>query len=156
MEKWIENLKKQLIIDEGVILKVYLDSLGLPTFGIGHLITEKDPEYRADGNYKDVVITKERADEAFEIDVKKHIDECCKLFPNFNYFEDELKEILANMMFNLGFSRFKLFAKTVNAINYGKYLTAAEEMIDSRWFRQVKGRAVRLVKRMANLKLNSL
>jgi len=156
MENWIKNLRKQLIIDEGLVLGVYRDSKGLPTFGIGHLITPKDPEYRADGNYKDVVIAEKRVNEAFEDDVKKHVKECKVLFNNFDNFEDELKEIIANMMFNLGLGRFKMFAKTVQAINEKNYLIAAHEMIDSLWFRQVKGRAVRLVKRMANLTLNSL
>ena len=41
----IEKLREQLEIDEGVVHEIYLDHLGYPTFGIGHLVTDEDPEY---------------------------------------------------------------------------------------------------------------
>ena len=44
----IEKLRKQLEIEEGVVHEIYLDHLGYPTFGIGHLITDNDPEYGLD------------------------------------------------------------------------------------------------------------
>ena len=43
----IEKLREQLEIDEGVVHEIYLDHLGYPTFGIGHLVTDDDPEYGA-------------------------------------------------------------------------------------------------------------
>ena len=39
-----EQVQKQLEIDEGVVYEIYRDHLGYPTFGIGHLIREEDPE----------------------------------------------------------------------------------------------------------------
>jgi len=41
----VDQLKKDLIQDEGIKLEIYEDHLGLPTHGIGHLITEWDEEY---------------------------------------------------------------------------------------------------------------
>ena len=41
----IDKLREEITYDEGVKYEVYLDHLGLPTFGIGHLIIEGDPEY---------------------------------------------------------------------------------------------------------------
>ena len=41
IEKFTEEIKR----DEGVKYEVYLDHLGLPTCGIGHLIKEDDPEH---------------------------------------------------------------------------------------------------------------
>ena len=41
----LDELRKQLEIDEGVKYEIYNDHLGYPTFGIGHLILESDPEY---------------------------------------------------------------------------------------------------------------
>ena len=38
-----EQVQKQLAIDEGVVNEVYLDHLGYPTFGIGHLILKMIP-----------------------------------------------------------------------------------------------------------------
>ena len=39
----IQQLREQLEIDEGVKYDIYLAHLGLPTFGIGHLVTKTDP-----------------------------------------------------------------------------------------------------------------
>ena len=41
----IDNLREQLKIDEGVKYEIYLDHLDLPTFGIGHLVLDSDPDY---------------------------------------------------------------------------------------------------------------
>ena len=40
------QLKKEIIADEGMVKHIYEDHLGYPTFGVGHLITEKDPEWK--------------------------------------------------------------------------------------------------------------
>ena len=41
----IDKLREEIEYDEGSVNKIYLDHLGLPTFGIGHLVLESDPEY---------------------------------------------------------------------------------------------------------------
>ena len=41
----IDLLREELMRDEGVIYEIYKDHLGLPTCGIGHLITDLDTEY---------------------------------------------------------------------------------------------------------------
>ena len=41
----VDQLREQLIIDEGQVNEIYHDHLGYPTFGIGHLVIEGDPEY---------------------------------------------------------------------------------------------------------------
>ena len=40
-----DKVMEQLKIDEGVVYEIYLDHLGYPTFGIGHLILDHDPEH---------------------------------------------------------------------------------------------------------------
>ena len=40
-----EQLREQLIYDEGVVYEIYEDHLGYATFGIGHIVKEEDPEY---------------------------------------------------------------------------------------------------------------
>ena len=40
-----EKLVKELILDEGYKYEIYLDHLGYPTLGVGHLILETDKEY---------------------------------------------------------------------------------------------------------------
>ncbi len=56
--------------------------------------------------------------------------------------------ILENMGFNLGISGLLKFKKMLAALQEGKYDEAAKEMENSKWARDVKGRAVRLMKEM--------
>jgi lysozyme len=48
------------------------------------------------------------------------------------------------MMFNLGLPRFSRFKKMIRAIELGDWQSAADEMIDSKWYQQVTARARRL------------
>jgi GH24 family phage-related lysozyme (muramidase) len=41
----IDKLREELKVDEGVKYEIYLDHLGLPTFGIGHLVLDSDVEH---------------------------------------------------------------------------------------------------------------
>ena len=62
----IDKLRKQLEIDEGVVHEIYLDHLGYPTFGIGHLVRETDPEA---GWAVGTAIDATRCIKAFESDI---------------------------------------------------------------------------------------
>jgi len=141
----IEQLRNELEIDEGVKYEIYLDHLGLPTCGIGHLIVEGDEEY---GQEVGTEVSQERVAELFESDVQVTLDECERLYSGFSELPEEVQHILANMMFNMGRPRLSGFKKFNAAIAAGEWEEAAEEMIDSRWYRQVTNRADRLVTRM--------
>ena len=141
----IQQLRKQLEIDEGVKYDIYLDHLGLPTFGIGHLVTKTDPE---SGQAVGTSISKERVAECFDMDVQSVINDCNKLYEDFENLPEEVQQIIANMMFNMGYTRlskFKGMKRGVDSLNWNQ---AADEMVDSRWYRQVTNRANRLVERM--------
>ena len=68
-----EQVFEQLKIDEGVKYEVYLDHLGYPTFGVGHLIQKTDPEHGAEPG---TPVSEARVWEAFEADLETAIDEC--------------------------------------------------------------------------------
>lgn len=144
----IDQLRMELEYDEGCKYEIYLDHLGLPTFGIGHLVTENDPEH---GQMTGTSVSEERVIEAFEKDVQVTIDECKKLYDNWLDLPDEVQLIIANMMFNMGRPRLSGFKKFNAAIAAKEWEEASEEMIDSRWYRQVTNRAERLVQRMRNV-----
>ena len=130
----IQQLRKQLEIDEGVKYDIYLDHLGLPTFGIGHLVTKTDPE---SGQAVGTPISKERVAECFDMDVQSVINDCNKLYEDFEDLPEEVQQIIANMMFNMGYTRlskFKGMKRGVDSLNWNQ---AADEMVDSRWYRQV-------------------
>ena len=64
----VEQLREQLKIDEGCVYEIYNDHLGYPTFGIGHLVRESDPE---NGSPLGTEISEDRVNEAFDADVSK-------------------------------------------------------------------------------------
>ena len=141
----IQQLRKQLEIDEGVKYVIYLDHLGLPTFGIGHLVTKTDPE---SGQAVGTSISKERVAECFDMDVQSVINDCSKLYKDFEDLPEEVQQIIANMMFNMGYTRLSKFKGMKRGVDSKDWNQAADEMVDSRWYRQVTNRANRLVERM--------
>ncbi len=143
-----EQVQSQLAIDEGIVHAVYLDHLGYPTFGIGHLIKEDDPEY---GLEVDTPVSEERVTEAFQADLDIAISECKALYDQWDDFPGEVQEILVNMMFNLGRTRLSKFKNMRKAIDNEDWATAAVEGRDSRWYRQVGNRAERLMGRLENV-----
>ena len=141
----LDTLRKQLEIDEGIKHDIYLDHLGLPTFGIGHLITDADPE---SGQEVGTAISDERVRQAFEADVVSVIEDCNKLYNDFDELPEEVQQIIANMMFNMGRTRLSKFRGMKRGVDARDWNAAADEMVDSRWYRQVTNRADRLVQRM--------
>ena len=141
----VGKLRADLELDEGVKHEIYLDHLGLPTFGIGHLVREEDPEYGWDVGEP---VSDNRVAEAFESDIQITIDDCEKLYPDFYELPEEAQLIIANMCFNLGYPRLSKFKGMKAGIDARDWNAAADEMVDSRWYRQVTNRADRLVERM--------
>ena len=141
----IDKLREQLEIDEGVVYEVYLDHLGYPTFGIGHLIIESDPEH---GCEVGTSVSADRVAEAFEQDVQTVLSDCTKLYPDFDDLPEEAQQIIANMMFNLGYPRLSKFKGMKAGVDAQDWNEAADQMVDSAWYRQVTNRAQRLVDRM--------
>lgn len=145
------NIYEQLKVDEGVIYEIYNDHLGYPTFGVGHLITEEDPEF---GQPIGTVIDEERVYAVFESDLDLYIEECRVLYgeEEFYHMPDEVKEILVNMMFNLGRTRLTKFKKMNAALLVHNWREAAKEGRDSLWYKQVTNRAERLMSRLEKVR----
>ena len=137
----IEALREQLKIDEGVKYEIYKDHLGYPTFGIGHLITEDDPEH---GEPDGTEISEDRVNEIFESDVAKFVSEAKILFPDLDELPDVAQQVIVNMAFNMGRPRLSKFKNFIAGVNDRDWTRAAEEMMDSRWADQVGARATRL------------
>ena len=144
----VDNLREQLKIDEGVKYEIYNDHLGYATVGIGHLIVEGDEEH---GKPLGTPVSEERVNAIFEEDVKKYISESKKVFPNLDDLPETAQEVIVNMCFNMGAPRLSGFKKFIAGVNAGDWNTAAIEMMDSRWARQVGDRATRLKNRILTL-----
>ena len=144
----LEQLQEDLEVDEGVVYAVYKDHLGYPTFGIGHLILESDPEY---GQDDDTPVSEDRVTEAFQSDCESVLKDCDILYPNFDDLPEEAQLVIANMMFNMGRPRLSKFKGMKRGVDARDWDAAADEMVDSGWYKQVTKRADRLVDRMRAL-----
>ena len=144
----IEQLRKELEVDEGVKYEIYNDHLGYPTFGIGHLVRDTDPEAGAELG---TPVTEDRVIEAFNEDVETVLSDCAILYDDFDDLPEEAQLIIANMMFNLGRPRLSKFKGMKAGVDARDWKKAADEMVDSAWYRQVPNRAGRLVSRMKAL-----
>ena len=144
----IEKLREEIKYDEGSVNKIYLDHLGLATFGIGHLVTEWDEEY---GWEVGTPVSEDRCNEVFDSDIQVVLSDCEHLYPDFNELPEEVQRIIANMMFNMGRPRLSKFKGMKAGVDARDWQKAADEMVDSRWYRQVTNRAERLVERMRNV-----
>ena len=144
----IEQLREQLTIDEGKVNEIYKDHLGYPTFGIGHLVLETDPEY---GQPVGTPVSEERTIECFDKDVQSVLSDCKKLHEGWDDYPEEVRQVVANMMFNMGLTRLSKFRKHNAALQCGDWKEAAVEGRDSRWHKQVTNRAERLMVRVEEL-----
>ena len=151
MEFFVDRLREELKTDEGCKYEIYLDHLGLPTFGIGHLVIESDPEYQKEVG---TVVDEIRVNEVFEQDIGVTVDECKILFVDWSNLPEEVKLITANMMFNMGRPRLSKFKKMIQAIKDENWYEAGNQMQDSRWYKQVTNRADRLISRMKAIGLS--
>ena len=142
------RLREELANDEGCKYEVYLDHLGYPTFGIGHLITDDDPECGASVGTE---VSSDRVQEAFDSDIESVVSDCERLYVQFEHLPEEVQLIIANMMFNMGYTRLSKFKGMKRGVDARNWEEAADEMVDSRWYKQVSKRADRLVVRMRSI-----
>ena len=139
------RLLEELMLDEGVIHEIYNDHLGYPTFGVGHLITEKDEEH---GKPLGTPVSEERVTECLNADVDIVCAELDKNMEWWRGLNDTRQRVMANMCFNLGYPRLSKFKGMKAAVEEADWNRAADEMVDSKWYQQVPNRARRLEKRM--------
>ena len=121
----LDNLKKQIENHEGFKSRVYKCPNGYDTIGYGFAI-------------KDLVMDREVADLILDkkiILILKAISSH-KDWGNW-FFEkpQEIKEVLVNMIFQIGFSGVRKFKKTIQYIKDDNFKMAGEEMLDSKWAR---------------------
>lgn len=147
----IDKLREEIAYDEGSVNKIYLDHLGLPTFGIGHLVIDSDPEY---GQPVGTPVSEDRCNSAFDEDVKTVLNDCTILYDDFDDLPEEAQRIIANMMFNMGRPRLSKFKGMKRGVDARDWNAAADEMVDSNWYRQVTKRADRLVARMRAIEID--
>lgn len=136
-DRWIMNMIKQ---HEGVRNVPYKDSRGLWTVGVGHLIGDGrslPPEYNRQFSSSEI-------DFMFAKDYEEH-KKMAEKAPGYDLANEKGKAALIDLTFNMGGGWFKKFKNAAAALAQGNFELAAEELTDSLWYKQVKGRAVTIV-----------
>jgi len=125
-EKLLEMLKRH----EGVRSHVYLCSAGYETIGVGRNISKSG-----------MGLSEDEVDYLLENDILRVLKELSAEYPWFNDLDDVRKDAMIDISFNLGATRLRGFKKALAAMEVADYTLAAKEFLDSKWSRDVKGRA---------------
>ena len=152
-----EQLKQMLIRHEGIRLYIYEDTVGIPTIGVGRNLADKglsdqELQYLGLGHIKQLkTITKEQAMYLLDNDIDDVFRELKQYLPWIQDQPDTVKLVLSDMCFNLGIKGLLKFKNTLRMIREGNYKEASENMLYSKWARQVKGRAIELSNMLKSL-----
>lgn len=131
--------------DEGVEYMPYMDTVGIPTVGVGHNLKAKP---LPDGwTYP---LTDEQVDELLTWDLDEVFDGLDSELPWWRKLDYERQRVICNMAFNLGINGLLGFKNTLAAVEQGRYSAAGAGMASSKWATQVGARADRLVDIMVN------
>ena len=153
-----QDLIDKLVVSEGLRLQVYKDTLGIDTIGIGRNLEDRGitKEELADLDIPTIEhvyeygITEADAVYLAANDVQIVEEELVRAHPCVDRLDSVRQLILIDMAFNMGVPRLCKFKKMWTAVHNEDYSTAAKEMLDSRWAKQVKGRATKLANAMHN------
>ena len=142
MDRLLASVKKH----EGYRNKVYLDTLGKRTVGVGHLCVEDF--WEDDKEYEEKFLMT-----ILEHDLQSAIKGAQDLMSENGCTDiDEIaEELIIEMVFQLGktgVSKFRNIWKHLSALEYS---SAASEMLDSRWAKQTPNRAQAMSAQMASL-----
>nr|BAR15032.1 Phage-related lysozyme (muraminidase) (COG3772) [uncultured Mediterranean phage uvMED] len=144
------QLREILEQDEARVGEIYLCSESVPTLGIGHAVTVDDPEY---GLPVGTAISDARIDAAFAADMERCLTDARWLVPKFDDLPDDARITIASLAFQLGmprYSRFKLHLAAINA-DQVDWQAAADELRDSKLYRQTPARTERHAQRLEQL-----
>ena len=164
------QLEQDLINDEGLRLKVYKDTVGKSTIGVGRDINDKPfrPEEviklgtsneRNVSTVEDLTneiiangITKDEAIYLLDNDIALVTKGLIHNLPWVDTQPDDVKRVLINMAFNMGVGGLLKFHNTLNFIKNNDYVDAANGMLASIWAKEVGARAIRLSDILKNIK----
>jgi len=151
------QLEQQLIAHEGLKLKPYRCTAGKLTIGVGRnlddvgltdlelrIIRKRNPAWQIGD-----AITRDEAMLLLRNDIVRARGGARTVVSHFDGLSTARQRVLIDMVFNLGLRRFVKFKGLLGALVVGDYARAAEEMLDSKWARQVGKRATTLAAMMS-------
>lgn len=141
----LKLLEAELRRDEGVRYSVYLDSVGVPTVGVGHNCKVSPlPAGWA------CPLTDGQVDQLLAQDVQSTCGQLDRFLSWWRNLDEVRQRVICNMAFNMGVGTLLTFRNTLTDMKQGFYVAAATGMRASLWARQVGQRAQRLADAMAS------
>jgi len=137
--KDIGGLKNAIRLNEGTRHNVYLDKRRNLTVGVGFNLSRKDAgeKFRQAGiDVVELVVNKAPLSHAqiemlFELSLIDALDDVREVVKDFDKLSSGRQIALADMMFQLGKTRFKKFKRMVKHVNNKNWVKAAEQLLDS-------------------------
>jgi lysozyme len=127
------DLQQMIMDQEGLRLKVYLDSLGIETIGVGR-------------NLRDKGISTDEAMILLNSDLCDALDDVRHCFSCYDSLSRPRQLVLIGLAFNLGREKLAKFVRFIGAIHRSDWNDAADELKNSKWYTQVGTRGVIYVK----------
>lgn len=126
---YMKKAEDYIVQNEGYRRYMYYDTEGIPTIGIGFNLEQGFSQEEC------VLILRHRLD--------KLVDQLRDRVFQMSQINAVRRIVLLDMSYNLGVDGLLKFKKMLAALNVGNFELAADEMLDSRYALQVKGRARR-------------
>lgn len=128
-------LTSELTTDEGRMNKVYYDSRGIPSIGIGR-------------NLVGVGLRDNEIDYLFQNDVVYVCGILDRAYPWWRSLPPSQQRVMVNLAFNLGEYTLAQFVRFLAAMKVHDFITAASELRNSAWFKEVGLRGPRMIARL--------
>lgn len=150
-------LTEMIRLNEGVRAKIYKDSLGIPTIGVGFNLQRADASGRLHTVGSDLtavlagfVLSEDQITRLLRLDVDDVVEDVRTLV-HLDAMPIEAQLVLCDLRFNIGPTSFRKFTTTLEAFRRGHYKKAALQLEASKWAGQVGKRAVRSVQMLRRL-----
>jgi len=128
-------MRAELSRDEGRKKRIYTDTVGKITGGVGRNLSDRD-------------FSDDEIDLMLNNDIAMSEADLDRVAPWWRKMNDVRQRVLLNMHFNMGWGTLSMFKNTLSAMQVGEYAKAADGMLASHWAQQVGQRAVHLAKMM--------
>ena len=145
-DEYRDKARRMLIQDEGLRLRAYKCTAGFNTLGVGRNLDAKGVKGLILLKYMTVGITKAKALEWLDEDIKAAELDCEAIFGEQFYRWSPLRRLgWVNLAFNLGRVRLEKFVNTIRWAKSEEWAKVHFGLTNALWYRQVKSRGPRVV-----------
>jgi lysozyme len=134
----LDGIVASLRREEGFSSHAYKDHLGYVTVGVGRCIEEG----------VGIGLSLEEAEYLLMNDVRRCIGELGKALPWASSLDNQRKEVLVELAFQMGLPNLMKFKRMLAALKDGEFEKAAAELLDSKYAGQTPARSERYAKRI--------